>query len=254
MEVTEGLIVELLRSRYQQVVTDLNNEDESQLQNYTKPMSLLRKIIKDKDINGQEEQHCYNALSIFVTPYKRVLIEALLLSGATYDDIYKVFGVNIETLELYEHLLFDTSRLKTHLDKLYYVDQLPYGQEKELKLRALNLGPEFIFFRYANIIPKDKVAKDVMTRMFYGAAYRVMEANYNPMGSDISKEALQWSQTMIKCFEAINKITVDNKSSRDSMLKVLSNGGAFAGGASLKPTLQHRDKNLNIDIDKNNIV
>ena len=251
----DNLMVESLRSRYQQVVVDLEIETPTteMLQHYTSYMSTLRNILIDKNINSTEGQICYDALSIFVTPYKRVLIESLLLSNASAEDIFKVFGVAVETIEAYRHSMFDTDKLKTHLDKLYYVDQLPIGQEKEIKLRALNLGPEFIFFRYANIIPKDKVAKEVMTRMFFSAAYRVMEANYNPLGSDISKEALQWSQTMIKCFEAINKITVDDKSSRDSMLKVLSNGGAFAGGATLKPKLKVKD-NTNLDIDKNSLI
>lgn len=253
MDKSEGLIIKSLRDRYQRVVTELDFDDNDINSDYTDYMRLLRHVIKHKKIDDEQSQYCYEALTIFVTPYKRVLVEALLLSGATLEDIYKVFGIHTTVLDMYIHLMFDTEQLRTHLDKLYYVDQLPYGQEKELKLRALNLGPEFIFFRYANIVPKNKIAKEVMTRMFYSAAYRVMEANYNPMGSDISKEALQWSQTMIKCFEALNKMTVDNKSARDNMLKVLSNGGAFAGGATLVPNLQHKDKDNNI-IDKNNIM
>lgn len=254
MGTSDSLLVESLRSRYQQVVAELDSNELAVLKDYTSYMRVLRNIIKFKEVNSDDEQVCYDALTIFVTPYKRVLIEALLLSGAEFDDIYSVFGVKQEVLKAYTHLMFDTEKLDTHLDKLYYVDQLPFGPEKELKLRALNLGPEFIFFRYANIIPKDSVAKEVMSRMFYGAAYRVMEANYNPLNSDISKEALQWSQTMIKCFDAINKITVDNTSSRDNMLKVLSNGGAFAGGALLKPDLRFKDRYSDRDVDRNNIV
>lgn len=249
------LLVELLRHRYNSVIEDINLEDDDILSSsYTEFMRTCRRVLKTQNITTPEEQYVYDALSLFIVPFKRTLVEALILSGAIPKDVHTVFGVEEQVYEIYQHLFFDLDRIPSHLDRLYYIEELPIGNEREIKMRALNLGPEFLYFRYANIIPKNASAKEVMTRMFHSAAYRVMEANYNNIDSEISKVALQWANTMNKCFEALSKMPTDNVKAKDSIVKILSGGGKYSVGADIKPNISNNIKGTNIEIDKNNLI
>lgn len=249
------LLVELLRHRYNTVIEELELDDADITEaSYTPPMLTCRRVLKSQSVEESSEKVAYDALSLFITPFKRVLVEALIISGAVPKDVETVFGVSEEVYIEYQHMFFDLNRIPTHLDKLYYLEELPIGNEREIKMRALNLGPEFLYFRYANIIPKNASAKEVMTRMFHSAAYRVMEANYNTIDSDISKVALQWANTMNKCFEALSKMPTDNKKAKDDIVKILSSGGSYTMGADIKPKILNTVRGSSTEIDRNNII
>lgn len=153
--------------------------------------------------------------------FQREIVEALLLSGADLQDITQAFGVPEQVLKDYKELFFDLTKLDTHLDKLSYVTHYPDRFGKELKVRALNLGPSFIYFKYANIVPTTNVQRDLVKKMFLSSAYRAMEANYTSMTTDVSKSAIEYAKLMLKAYESIEKLMKDDTPGEMSSVKVL---------------------------------
>lgn len=163
----------------------------------------------------------YKPAKIYKDFFQKEIVEALILSGASTTDIKNAFGVPEETIEEYKELFFDVTKLETHLDKLSYVTNYPDRFGKELKLRAINLGPDFIFFKYANIVPQTPVQRDLIKRMFLSSAYRAMESNYTSMTSEVSKSAIEYAKLMLKAYDSIEKLMKEDTPIEMSSVKVL---------------------------------
>lgn len=163
----------------------------------------------------------YKPAQIHKDSFQKEIVQALLISGALATDINMAFGISEQVLEDYKELFFDTTKLETHLDKLSYVTNYPDRFGKELKIRALNLGPSFIYFKYANIVPQTPVQRELVKKMFLSSAYRAMEANYTSMTSDISKSAIEYAKIMLKAYDSIEKLMKDDTPVEMSSVKVL---------------------------------
>lgn len=167
-------------------------------------------------------EYAIKAYEIYKDSFKREIIEALLLADADFYDIRSVFGVHENVTKIYSSVFFDVTAFETYLDKLSYVEQYKESSfGRELKLRALNLGPNFVFFKYGNIIPKTQDQRDMVKKMFLGSAYRAMEANYNNMESGVSKSSLEWAKVMLKAYEAIEKLMTEDKEGNTDLVKIL---------------------------------
>lgn len=165
----------------------------------------------------------YKPARIYKDGFQKEIVEALLMSGAETADIKQAFGIPEQVLKDYQELFFDITKLETHLDKLSYVTNYPDRFGKELKVRALNLGPSFIYFKYANIVPTSNVQRDLVKKMFLSSAYRAMEANYTSMTTDVSKSAIEYAKLMLKAYDSIEKLMKDDTPGEMSSVKVLLN-------------------------------
>ena len=101
----------------------------------------------------ESDDHSY-AFSAYEDNMKREIIESLLLADAEPEEVNELFGIEPKVLEIYRELFFDTDFFWNKLDKISYIASYKDEFGKELKMRALNLGPEFIYFKYANIVPR----------------------------------------------------------------------------------------------------
>lgn len=153
--------------------------------------------------------------------FQKEIVEALLISEASAEDIKSAFGIPEDVIADYKELYFDTTKLETHLDKLSYVTNYPDRFGKELKIRALNLGPSFIYFKYANIVPQTPVQRELVKKMFLSSAYRAMEANYTSMTSDISKASIEYAKVMLKAYDSIEKLMKEDVPTEMSATRVL---------------------------------
>lgn len=173
---------------------------------YTDIMAFYHEYLRRRTCLS--EDYCY-AFSIFEDPTRREIVEALFLAEAEHKDISDAFGLSRQACEAYQELFFDTKKFRSRLDKISYIENYPDKFGKELKLRAYSLGANFIFFKYANLIPETEEQRQLVKRMFMASAYRAMEANFNPIASTISKAALEWSKNMLKAYEAMEKLMGD---------------------------------------------
>jgi len=153
---------------------------------------------------------------------KREIVEALLLSDADPKDVEQIFGISEEMYSVYKELFFDVDNIVSRLDLVEYLENYPVGVGKSLKLRAFNLGPEFVYFKYANIVPRSDTQKVLVKKMFMGSAYKAMEANYSGASSTSAKAASTHAGLMLKAYEVLNKlISEDDSGSADKLTEIL---------------------------------
>lgn len=137
---------------------------------------------------------------------KKEIVEALLISNADSVEVEQIFGVTEQMLKIYKELFFNTDNIVSRLDLVEYLENYPPGLGKSLKIRAFNLGPEFIYFKYANIVPRTETQKNLVKKMFMGSAYKAMESNYSSASSVTAKAAGTHAGLMLKAYEVLQKL------------------------------------------------
>lgn len=188
---------------------------------YTEAMKAYHKYLASDVCTDDEYLQAFQAYSDVL---QSEILESLILANAEPRDVKTIFGVSEKTLRTYRELFFDISKIKTKLQMVSYLEGLPPGLGKELKLRAVNLGPEYVFFTYGNAIPKTEVQKDLVRRMFMTSAYKAMSMNFSSMNSKTSKNAIEHAKLMLKAYETMDKLLKDGAESDMEFLEVLTQG------------------------------
>jgi hypothetical protein len=184
---------------------------------YTEAMTQYYTYVSQGTCSDAE---VYTAFHIYGDKLQKEIIEALLFGDADFGDIEEAFGVSAKTLNVYEELFFDRTKFKNKLDKLSYVESYKDKLGRELKLRALNLGPEFVLYTYANIVPKTSQQRTLVQRMFMASAYKAMSINYNTLDSKVTKNAVDHAKLMLKAWEALQKFSEEDVSDDMDLIKI----------------------------------
>lgn len=153
------------------------------------------------------------------------ILEALLLSDCPPGDIVEAFGVPAKACDWYRELFFDTTKFRTKLDKISYVENYPDPFGKALKVRALNLGYEYVLYTYANIVPKTEGQRRLVRTMFLSAAYKAMAMNYSGLGTSLNKHAVEHAKLMLKAYEALERFSGDDAGDADNLVRILAAEG-----------------------------
>jgi hypothetical protein len=183
------------------------------------------------------------AFSLIEDKFKKEIVEALLLADTTLQDIYGTFGIPVKSLETYKELFFDTSKFISYLDKLSYVEGYPIKFGRELKIRALSLGANFIFFTYGRLTPTTDDQKNLLKRLFLTSAYRAMELNFNGITTTASKNAVELGKLMLKSYEAMEKLLKDDSPIEEDLIKVVTTKTEFT-----------RSKQIGCDITADDLI
>lgn len=175
-------------------------------QGYTQAMLAYRKFLAGEELSREE----MIAFGIRESKRQSEILEALLLSGCPSEEIEEAFNVPCKSVEIYSDIFFDTSVFMTDLDRLEYLEDYPDPAGRDLKLKAVSLGYEFVLFNFANLVPKTAAQKKLVERMFMATAYKAMSMNFNGIKSEISKQAVRHAELMIRAYELLNKINADD--------------------------------------------
>lgn len=176
------------------------------------------------DIGDCKDKDCLYAFEINKNEYKREILEALILGGASDFDIETVFGIKRKTIECYKEIFMDLTQVQSRLDLLEYVENYPTKFGKELKLRSLTLGPSFIFYAFGKLIPDTPEQKQLLKRLFMTSAFKSLEMQNNSMNSKTSKAAMDYAKIMLSAYNAMEKMLDDDKSNREmNLVEVLTN-------------------------------
>lgn len=139
-----------------------------------------------------------SAHDIYAHEFKREVIEAFLLCGATPEEIKEILEVALEVTETYSYLFFDASVFENQLDVLDYAYE--YGASKygsELKRFAVDLGKECLKVRMSH--GTYAVETGVVQKSVRSTAYLMAQlAHVNPADSGVANAALRWAQVGLK--------------------------------------------------------
>jgi len=163
------------------------------------------------------------AFKIHESDYQREILEALLLSQCQYDTISEALEIPEDSTQIYHELFFDTANaFCTKLDLLEYLNSYEDAFGRDLKLKAVNLGPEYVLFTFANIVPKTSAQRSLVEKLFMATAYKAMAINYNGIHSETTKLATKHAELMLKAYEALNKINVEDAGAEHDLRRILA--------------------------------
>ena len=162
------------------------------------------------------------AFNIRESKMQSEILESLILSDCPAETVFEAFRVPVKSVEFYKELFYDTSVFKTALDRVEYMERYPDDWGKELKLKAVNLGYEFVLFNYANLVPKTQAQKRLIERMFMATAYKAMAMNYNGIRSDVNRQAVKHAELMIKAYDLLVKTNSDESNSAYDLVNLLA--------------------------------
>lgn len=192
------------------------NPDES----YTESMLNYCSYIKS-DLDSLKEEDLI-AFDLYEDDFQRELFEGLLIGKADPSDIEEVFGIPAASQEVYKEMFFDMDNaFRTKLDLISYIENYPEKWGKDVKMRAYSFGPEFLYYTYAQVIPKTKAQHDMVKRIFLSSAYKALAVNFTGPNSKINKEAMEFTKLMLKAYEALSKYQEENSDQDTDLVKVL---------------------------------
>lgn len=161
------------------------------------------------------------AFEIYSDDTQREILEALILGNCPDSDIFEAFKIPLKAIRYYKELFFDVTWFRTHLEKISYIEQYDDPLGRELKVRALNIGYEYILFTYANIVPRTNAQKALIQKMFMSSAYKAMNMNYASMNSATMRQAVEHGKLMLKAYETLEKINTESTNESYSLSKII---------------------------------
>ena len=172
--------------------------------------------------SGQKSDLCDIVCTIRESRLQSDILEALLLSNCPEQEIYTALAVPVQATQWYAELFFDTKVFKTGLDKIEYLEEYSDSLGRDLKMKAVSLGYEFVLFNYANLVPKTAAQKKLVERMFMATAYKTMAMNYNGIRSDVSKQAVKHAELMMRAYDLLVKTNADDTNSSNDLVTLLA--------------------------------
>jgi len=150
------------------------------------------------------------------------ILEALLIGECPYEEIQVALSVPIKASQWYAELYFDVTVFRTVLDKIVYLEEYDIPWARDLKMKSVNLGYEFVLFTYANIVPKTEAQKKLVERMFMATAYKAMSMNYNGINSSVNKQAVKHAELMLKAYDLLVKTNADEGAGSYDLVHLLT--------------------------------
>jgi hypothetical protein len=206
-----------LEKKAAQVISDVKKSLQLKGDGYTEAMKQYFCYLVPGLNNKVNNLHRY-VFEMREDSLKREIVEALILSQADPEEVEAVFGITENMLNVYTEMFFDMRNLVSKLDIVSYLENYPDEEGKALKIRAYNLGPEFVYFRYGNITPSSVNQGKLIKKLFLTSAYKAMESNYSTMNAVNTKAAATHASTMLKAYEAIKKLVEDSDQPNGAML------------------------------------
>lgn len=169
-----------------------------------------------------DEDHAH-AFLIHENDFEREVLEALLISDADPDDVENVFEIPKQVYLIFRELFFDTDFFKSRLAKISYCESYEESDfGRHLKLRALHLGSQYVLFRFGNFVPETGAQHMMVKRLFLSAAYRAMEANFNPINSVTTKTSVEHAKIMLKAYDALKDLYSDSSNGTLGVYKLMT--------------------------------
>jgi hypothetical protein len=164
-----------------------------------------------------EVQYAY---SIYLSNYKREVLEAFLITGADAEHINAVLAIPVEVIQVYLAIFFDQAVFRDRLDLETYVQEYPAGHDsgygRKLKLDALEHGRHWIsqkFGRDHYQVPAAAALKETINQAYIFSKV----AGSVPIDSVEAREARQWSGTMVNGIRVFPEIADAEAGARDAL-------------------------------------
>lgn len=192
---------DLLRSRALRVEADAEMRNDT-FEDYTESMRAYYVFLTEKTCGDRSERILFERLA--ANSIQASLVEALILSRCEFKKVEEVFRLPEKALAWYKELFFDTDMFLTDLDLISYLEECEEG--KEMKVRAVDFGYEYILYTYGHVTPDDAMRARLLQNICASTAYKALSMNFNTMTSAAGKQAAEYAKVMVKAFETLQRI------------------------------------------------
>ena len=152
--------------------------------------------------------------------FECAVVESLLLGGCSSEEAERNFGIPQKAFDWYRELFFDINAFTTRLSKLSYVMQCD-DDYRELRVRALDLGYEYIVNMYSGKPMPIKTQREYLTRMLMASYSKAMNMNYATAESGSAKNAKEFAKLATQVFEVLDRTSRDDDSEQVANLHIL---------------------------------
>lgn len=200
---------------------------------------LFEELLAAARLKKDANPELIDAWFIFKDPKKRVILDALLLSGAMYDAIEKCTEVPLSTIQLYEEYIFCLNVFSNKLDRLAYVNHIKqYATAVEMSYfqTALTGGPEMLQW----LLSHNKKGRpkhtplEVLETLMTDTMYKALATKHAPLDSNESKIGVEYSKLAIQAAAQLQKLNPTDDADALSELRI---------------ALAYKDETINKDND-----
>lgn len=192
---------DLLRSRASRVELDAEMHNNN-FEDYTDSMKAYFRFLTEKTCANVNERILFERLA--ANSVQSALVESLILSRCDFKKVEEVFRLPEQSIRWYKELFFDTDNFLTDLDLISYLEECEDG--KEMKVRAVDFGYEYILYTYGHVTPDDNMRAKLLQNICASTAYKALSMNFNTMTSSAGKQAAEYAKLMVKAFETLQRI------------------------------------------------
>lgn len=143
------------------------------------------------------------------------LAEALILSGCPPETVEETFRIPAKAFSWYRELFFDTDQFLTELDLISYLENCPKEDGKEMKVRAVDFGYEYILYTFGHVTPNEVARTKMLQNICASTAYKALSMNYHGMTSSAGKQATEYAKIMVKVFDTLQRMPAENSAGED---------------------------------------
>jgi len=152
-----------------------------------------------------EQRHALRARDLLGDTKIRPLLEALILSDASLEDIssyiLEIGGQKVaqKTIDMYRHYFWNRELLSGR-EWFAYLDKYPDGKMLQ---QCYKQGIEYALWRTGYRV--DLPQKDVIRSVFHESAMRFFETTASPNNRDTAMTAKMWAENIFKATEELNR-------------------------------------------------
>lgn len=147
------------------------------------------------------------AVDVYMSEYKRTVVDAFYLCGGTPEDVHSVLGIPLTVAKIYARYFFDVSCFTDNLDREDYAanrtSSTSASDFDKLVIRAaMDSGKQYLFAKYgkeAYSVPVGEALTDVFRSMFCKHA----ELKTQQALTDGSKEQRSYVRALLQTASAI---------------------------------------------------
>jgi hypothetical protein len=161
------------------------------------------------------------AIDVFLEPYQRTVMDALLLGRGSIEDIHEGTEIPHNVIAAYSDYLFDQTVFRNNLDRITWVqDNEKYLDQRQLQLlqSALTVGAQYLIWMITGrgkFSPAEVLRHTMNDAMFRGMAHRNA-----PLDSPVAKEALQWIRIAHNLAKSLHQIDPEDAKEAEKQLRM----------------------------------
>lgn len=147
------------------------------------------------------------ALSKFLVPYERTVMDALFLGGASTDEIFEATEIPMEAIHAYNDYIFDRTVFRDRLERVSWVKsmcELIKPSEAQILMTVMAVGVRYLVWYLTG---RGKCTPAEVLRFSMNDAFmRSMAHRMLPLDSDAAKEAHNWARTAERLAKTVHQV------------------------------------------------